>query len=163
LGTGAGIWAAVSLLLALFVGGMVATRIGAIFDSTTGFFEGALVWVVSLLLMAYLAGSGIGMVAGGAFKLVGGATQAISGAVAQRNGDAAQAAGDVARQLPQAAEQAKERASQLYDKAQQKAQEMKPEATKAAWITFGALVLSLLAAVLGALAGRRSPQSHEYR
>lgn len=43
LGTGAGIWAGVSLLMALFIGGLVSTRIGAIFDGTTGFFEGALV------------------------------------------------------------------------------------------------------------------------
>jgi uncharacterized protein involved in exopolysaccharide biosynthesis len=34
---------------------------------------------------------------------------------------------------------------------------VKPTVSKAAWITFGALVLSLLAAVLGAMAGRRRP------
>ena len=124
LGTGAGIWAAASLLIALFVGGMVSTRIGAIFDRTTGVFEGALVWVVSLLLIAYLAGSGVGMLAGGAFDLVGGA-------------------GEVA--------------GQMVEQAREKAQQMKPEATRAAWVTFGALLVSLLAAVLGAMAGRRRP------
>ena len=36
---------------------------------------------------------------------------------------------------------------------------MKPQVTRAAWITFGALVLSLLAAVLGAMAGRRKPEN----
>jgi hypothetical protein len=77
LGTGAGIWAGLSLLLALLLGGYVSTRTGAITDRTTGFFEGALVWVVSILLMGYLTTSGIGMLAGGAFKLVGGASQAI--------------------------------------------------------------------------------------
>ena len=61
LGTGAGIWGAVALLVSLFLGGLVSTRIGAITDGTTGFFEGALVWVVSVLLMLYLATSGIGM------------------------------------------------------------------------------------------------------
>jgi hypothetical protein len=66
LGAGAGIWAGVSLLVALFIGGWVSTRIGAIFDGTTGFFEGALVWVVSVLLMLYMASSGIGMLAAGA-------------------------------------------------------------------------------------------------
>src|ERR671914_2129369 len=85
LGTGAGIWAAVSLLLALFIGGWVATRIGAIFDGTTGFFEGALVWVVSVLLMLYFASSGIGMLAGGAFRLVGGAAETL-GTVMQAQG-----------------------------------------------------------------------------
>ena len=124
LGTGAGIWAGASLLVALFMGGMVSTRIGAIFDRTTGVFEGVLVWVVSLLLVAYLAGSGVGMLASGAFDLVGGA-------------------GEVA--------------GQVVEQAREKAQQMKPEATRAAWVTFGALMVSLLAAVLGAMAGRRRP------
>lgn len=39
----------------------------------------------------------------------------------------------------------------------QKAGEVKPQASKAAWIAFGALLLSLLAAVIGAMAGRRKP------
>jgi hypothetical protein len=115
LGAGAGIWAGVTLLVALFIGGWVSTRIGAIFDGTTGFFEGALVWVVSVLLMLCMASTGISLLAGGAFKLVGGAAQALSSVL------------------------------------------QSSQATSAAWITFGALLLSLLAAVLGAMAGRRDP------
>ena len=207
LGTGAGIWAGASLLIALFVGGMVATRIGAIFDRTTGFFEGALVWVVSVLAMGYLAGSGIGALGGGAFSLVGGASQMIGGAVAQSGGAelstgsvdqvvqrlrdpqtaqrVASATGlppaevestlnDTAQRVEsnrdnpaQAAAEAKQGVAQLYDKAKssgaltQKAQEVKPQAARAAWITFGALLLSLLAAVIGAMLGRREYQSHQ--
>ena len=202
LGTGAGIWAGVSLLLALFIGGMASTRIGAIFDGTTGFFEGVLVWVVSVLLMLYFAGSGIGMLAGGAFRMVGGAAQALgtvvqsqsapdmSGGVDQilqrlKDPKTAQQIASVTgmqasevqaslsetaqrvennRQNPtQAAAEAKQGMAQLMEKAkssgalQQKAEEVKPQATKAAWVTFGALLLSLLAAVFGALAGRRNP------
>jgi len=145
----------VSLLVALFIGGWVSTRIGAIFDGTTGFFEGALVWVVSVLLMLYMASSGIGMLADGPFGLVGGAAKALGqGETAQRiennRGNPAQQAAD-----------AKNGIAQLIEKAggalQQKAEEVKPEATRAAWITFGALLLSLLAAALGAVAGRRNP------
>jgi hypothetical protein len=61
----------------------------------------------------------------------------------------------------QAAAEAKKGMAQLMEKAkssgalEQKAEEIKPQATRAAWITFGALVLSLLAAVLGAMSGRR--------
>jgi hypothetical protein len=202
LGAGAGIWAALSLLLALFIGGWVATRIGAIFDGTTGFFEGALVWVVSVLLMLYFASSGIGMLAGGAFNLVGGAAQAV-GSVIQSQG-APEVSGTVDQMIQrlkdpktaeqiaaatgmqrseveatlsetaqrvennrnnpaQAAAEARKGMASLMDKAKssgalrEKAEEMKPQATRAAWITFGALVLSLLAAVLGAMAGRRNP------
>jgi hypothetical protein len=203
LGTGAGIWAGLSLLLALFIGGWVSTRIGAIFDGTTGFFEGMLVWVVSVLLMLYFASSGVGMLAGGAFKLVGGAAQAI-GSVVQSSQSTPEVSGTVdqiiqrlkdpttaeqiasATGIPmsevqatlsetaqrvennrnnprQAAAEAKNGMAQLMEKAKssgalrEKAEEMKPQATRAAWITFGALLLSLLAAVLGAIAGRRNP------
>lgn len=207
LGTGAGIWAGVSLLLALFVGGMVATRIGAITDRATGFFEGALVWVVSILLMAYFAASGIGMLAGGAAKLLGGATQAIGSAAQSQGGggnvdlsgsvdqtaarlkdpktaqqiasatgmqvrDVQAALGATAQRVQanrdnptQAAAEAKQGMAQLMEKAkssgalEQKAEEMKPTATKAAWLTFGALLLSLLAAVFGAMTGRREPRA----
>ena len=207
LGAGAGIWGGLSLLIALFLGGWVSTRIGAIFDGTTGFFEGVLVWVVSVLLMLYFAGSGIGMLAGGAFKLVGGAAQAL-GSVVQSQG-APDVSGSVEQMIQrlkdpktaeqiaaatgmpasevqatlsetaqrvennranpaQAAAEAKNGVAQLMEKAkssgalQQKAEEVKPEATRAAWVTFGALLLSLFAAVFGAMAGRRDP-GHEAR
>lgn len=148
LGTGAGIWAAASLLISLFVGGLVSTRIGAITDSTTGFFEGALVWVVSVLLMLYLATSGVSMLAGGTLRLVGGAAQALPSQTQQQAGDVASQAKD---KIGQAVESAKSGGLQ------QKAEEMKPAATRAAWITFGGLVLSMLAAVIGAMLGRREP------
>jgi hypothetical protein len=202
LGTGAGIWAGVALLLALFIGGLVSTRIGAISDGATGFFEGALVWVVSILLMLYFASSGVSMLAGGAFQMVGGAAQAL-GSVVQSQGVEVSGSVDqmiqrlkdpkTAQQIAaatgmqesevqatlsetaqrvennrdnptQAAAEAKAGMAQLMDKAkssgalEQKAEELKPQATRAAWITFGALVLSLLAAVLGAMSGRRRPQ-----
>jgi hypothetical protein len=202
LGTGAGIWAGLSLLLALFVGGMVATRIGAISDGTTGFFEGALVWVVSILLMLYFASSGVSMLAGGAFQMVGGAAQALGGVVQNQGIDVSGSVDQIVQRLKdpktaqqiasatgmqqsevqatlsetaqrvennrddpaQAAAEARAGMAQLMEKArssgalEQKAEEMKPRATMAAWITFGALVLSLLAAVLGAMTGRRKPE-----
>jgi hypothetical protein len=137
LGTGAGIWAGVSLLLALFMGGFVSTRIGATYDSQTSFFAGFLVWVVSIVLVAYLAASGVASVTGGAFQLFASAP---------------------AQAQDQAASTIQEKAQELQQKApdlQQKAQQVKPQATKAAWITFGSLILSLLAALIGSAAGRR--------
>lgn len=204
LGRGAGIYAAISLLLALFIGGWASTRMGAISDRATGFCEGALVWVVSILLVGYAAASGIGMLAGGAFKMLGGATQAI-GSVVQAQGGAsgnvdvsgsveqmvqklrdpqtaqqiASATGMDQRQVQQslnetagrveqakdnpgqAAQEAKQGMARLMDQArssgviEQKAQEMQPAATRGAWITFGALLLSFITAVVGAMVGRR--------
>jgi len=201
-GIGAAVWSAASLLIALYVGGMVATRIGATHDRSTSLFEGVLVWIVSVLLIAYMAGAGIGLLATGAFKLVGGASQAI-GAIAtgeapdlaQGNVDQivqrlrdprtaqvlASATGmqeeDVRKQLAQIADKAdaarsnpaqvasdvRESVRNMVDRARnegrlaQAAEQAKPGATKAAWVTFAALLLSLLAAVFGALSGRRNP------
>ena len=199
--TGAGVWAGVSLLLALFVGGLAATRIGAVSDRTTAFFEGARVWVVTILLMGYLATIGISTVTGGVFNMLGGATQAV-GTVMQAGGadvdlsgnvdqmlqrlrdpntarqiaaatgmqqtDVQEALNDAAQRVEQtrdnpgqAATEARQRLARLVDQAkssgalQQKAEQIQPEASRAAWMTLGALLLSLLAAVVGAMAGRR--------
>jgi hypothetical protein len=202
IGTGAAVWGGLQLLLALFVGGMVATRVGAIIDRTTGFFEGVLVWVVSLILMAYLAGSGIASVASGAFTLLGGATQTF-GAVVQGEGgvanvDVSGTVEQMAERLrgpelvnqvasitglsvnetrnvlnetatrveangnnpAQAAEEARRGVAALFDRARAsgalaaQAEEVQPEAASAAWLTFLALLLSLGAAVAGAMFGR---------
>ena len=203
IGLGAAVWGGVQLLLALFIGGMVATRVGAIIDRTTGFFEGVLVWVVSLLLMAYLAGSGLGSVADRAFSLLGGATQTF-GAVIQDAGSEPEIGvsgtiDEMAEQLrspelvnrvasitglsvnetrntlnetatrveasrndpAQAAEEARRGIASLFDRARSngaltaQAEEIQPEAASAAWLTFVALLLSLVAAVSGAMFGRR--------
>lgn len=201
LGTGAGIWGALSLLVALFVGGLTSTRIGAITDRTTSFFEGALVWVVSLLLVTYLATSGVANLAGGALRMVGGATETLGQVVQPQGGmiDTSGSVDEIAARLrdpqtaeriagltglPQnqvqttlnetaqrveanaddparAAEEARRGAAQLMEQArssgalERRAEEVQPEATAAAWITFAALVLSLAAAAIGAMVGRR--------
>ena len=202
LGIGAAIWGGLQLLIALFIGGMVATRVGAIIDRTTGFFEGVLVWVVSLILMAYLAGSGIASVASGAFNVLGGATRTF-GAVIQTEPGAASVdvAGTIDEMLEQlrspelvnqvasitglsvnetrntlnetatrveasrndpaqAAEEARRGIAALFERARAsgalvaQAEEIQPEAASTAWLTFLALLLSLGAAVCGAMFGR---------
>jgi hypothetical protein len=202
MGTGAALWAAATLLVALFLGGMVATHVGAVFDRTTAVFQGALVWVVSVLLLAYLATTGITMVAGGTLRLVTGIGAAAGVAVAQGQGQEDVSSGtvdqilarlkdpqtaqklasatgvpqsdvqailsDTARRVEasrnsptQAAAEARDGVARLYQQARssgqlgKKAAAMQPAATRTAWIAFGALVLSLLAAVLGGAAGRR--------
>lgn len=92
-------WGAASLLASLFLGGLVSTRTGMVYDRATGLFEGVLVWVVAVLLTVAFAGSGMTFVPELAFD---------------------------------------------------------PTASRAAaWIGLGGLVLSLLAAVGGAMIGRR--------
>ena len=156
LGIAAGAWLGISLLIALFVGGMVSTRIGATFDGSTGFWSGALVWVVTLLAMAYLATTSLASLTGGALRIMGG--------VAQTAATAAQgtpAANDAANAAQNGAPNAIARLRSNLENAQangtiqEKAAQAKPAASKAAWGTFIALVLTLIASVLGAAVGRR--------
>lgn len=75
LGMGAAIWSSLSLLIALFIGGIVSTRVGGIFDRTVGMIQGALVWVLALLGILYLASSGVSLLASGTFGMIGGLTK----------------------------------------------------------------------------------------
>jgi hypothetical protein len=79
IGTGAAIWTALTLLIALFVGGWASTRLSMLWERTTALFEGALVWVLSMILILYLAANGVGLIASGAFGMVGQTMQAAGG------------------------------------------------------------------------------------
>jgi hypothetical protein len=81
LGIGAAVWSGLTLLISLFVGGMVATRTGMIYDRATGMIEGVLVWVLAVMLLIYLASSGIGMLASGVFGTLGNVTRGATAAV----------------------------------------------------------------------------------
>lgn len=104
LGRGAAMWGGASLLVALFLGGLVSTRIGATFDRATGMVEGMLVWVVCVMLGAAAAGTGVVELS---------------------------VYGDIDRLIAATTP------------------------TTAAWITFGVLLASLFASIVGAAAGRR--------
>ena len=196
-GTGAAIWSGLSLLIALFVGGMAATRLGMVFDKAAGAFEGALVWVLSFLLVLWLASSGVRLVASGISGLFSGIGQTVSAAAGAMDdlsaGDVQQmlnrlddpqttrmiagATGmsetevraqlaDVASRVEavrdnpqQAAAEVRQGTAQLMERAKQQlpvmAENAQDSATKAAWITFAAMVISLIAAIGGAMVGRR--------
>lgn len=81
LGIGAAIWSGLTLLIALFVGGMVATRAGMVYDRAAGMMEGVLIWVLSILALIYMAGSGVGMLTSGVFGALGGVTRGAAQAV----------------------------------------------------------------------------------
>jgi hypothetical protein len=198
-GTGAALWTALTLLIALFIGGWAATRLSMLWERTTAFFEGALVWVLSVMLILYLTASGVGLVARGAFNVAGQVAQSASSAMGPemqqmaggnvnqmlqrlRDPQTAQQLATVtgaspsevrsaldetatkveaARDNPEQAAQAMRDGMQpLVERAKQNAAQMaeraQPAASRAAWITFGALLLSLFAAVAGAAVGRRN-------
>jgi hypothetical protein len=201
IGTGAAIWTTLTLLISLFIAGWASTRLSMLWERTTAMFEGALVWVMSLILILYLTANGIGLVASGAFGVLGSAAHTAGAAMVPAFDGGGMASGSVddmlnklrdpqtaavvanatgmsqqdaseelsrisarveaARNDPaQAAAQARQGLAELTSRAKQNlsrtAAEMKPEVTTTAWLTFAALVLSLLAAIGGAAVGRRN-------
>jgi hypothetical protein len=197
LGMGAAIWSGIALLIALFVGGMAATRLGMIYDRATGAFEGALVWVLSFVAILWLASSGVQLVASGISGVFSGVTQTLGSAVGGMDelstGDVQQmlarlndprtvrtistATGmpeqevrsslaemaqrvEAVRDNPeQAAAEVRRGAEQLMSRARQQlpvvAERVQDTATKTAWITFAAMLISLIAAIAGAMVGRK--------
>ncbi|PZN33146.1 MAG: hypothetical protein DIU71_05790 [Proteobacteria bacterium] len=195
MGMAAAIWSGISLLLGLFVGGLAATRLGAVSDRAAGAFEGALVWVLSFLVILWLASSGVRLIAGGVASIFGGVTQTM-GAVMPQMGELASGDPDqilqrlrdpktastiagatgmseqevrtelngiaqrveLARNDPErAASEVREGAQRLFERARARfpTEQVQQGATTTAWVTFAAMLISLAAAIAGAMVGTR--------
>jgi hypothetical protein len=203
LGFGAAIWSGLTLLIALFVGGMVATRAGMVHGKAAGMVEGALIWVLFILTLVYMASSGIGMLSSGMFSALGGVSKGAASAVQSidinslSNGDVSQitarlndpktaqmvaaatgvpqeearkslsgiaqrvenAKGDPAKAAAEARSGLQEVTAKAGARVQEAAAKAQPYASKTLWSTLIAMLLSLAAAVGGAMAGRKQVQS----
>jgi hypothetical protein len=208
---GAGLWGAVSLLIALFLGGLVSTRVTDRPDRGGAVVHGALVWTLTSLMLVWLLGQGVSLGLSGLFGALSGLTRTAATVVtttATQGGDLAHSLGltdptqvmnrldnpetaalfasatgmapeearatlaqfrgriEAVRDQPErvAAEvrdffaQYKERAAQ---QALQTAAAVQKGASVGAWVTFGVLTLTLIAAIVGALAG--VPSLHTWR
>jgi hypothetical protein len=197
IGVGAAVWSGLALLIALFVGGLAATRLGMVFDRATGAFEGALVWVVSFVAILWLASSGVQLVASGISRVFSGVTQTIGSAAGGvddlSTGDVSQilarlndprtvrtiatatgipeqevrsTLGEVAQRVEaardnpeQAAAEVRSGTERLMARAREQlpvaAERVQEGAAKTAWITLGAMAISLIAAIAGAMVGRK--------
>jgi hypothetical protein len=70
LGSGTGVWSAISILIALVVGGWAAARTAAVPGRANGALNGAMVWVATTLLVFALLGSGLATLAAVADSIV---------------------------------------------------------------------------------------------
>jgi hypothetical protein len=97
LGIGAGIWAFITLLVALFFGGMVSTQVTDRPDRPGAVIHAVLVWVLFLLFIFWLMVSGISLGLSGVFgamnTLVRGATAAVGIGAGAADSDLAQRLG----------------------------------------------------------------------
>ncbi|MGF1621957.1 MAG: hypothetical protein ACFCUR_15240 [Rhodomicrobiaceae bacterium] len=78
IGMAAGIWAAVSSLIALFAGGWVAGRLAGLPRDLTGALHGATVWAIVALTSTFLAFSGLSSALSGITTAVTQASQAVA-------------------------------------------------------------------------------------
>lgn len=70
-GIGAGIWFAISTVIALFAGGWVAGKMAGYPRSTTGFLHGMVMWGLATLLSFYFMTTAIGMLVSGVAGVIG--------------------------------------------------------------------------------------------
>lgn len=136
-----GIWSVIGLLISLFTGGWVTARGCGPMNRSTALLNGAILWATTLALSAWLLASGVS----GAFGLATAAASNAAGAIA----DQVQQPGGV--NVPQSVPSPNISANDARAAA---------DATASGlwWFVFGSL-LGLIASMVGAAAGARSPRN----
>jgi len=147
-GTGAGIYGAISAIIAFFLAGWIAAKTAAVDGKFAGLMNGLLAGALTLLILLYLTttgvtnflgflGNNVSDIASVASDVV--AEEPVAGTVDTPTGEEVQAEAD------QAVNQARQAVNDNYDRVQ-----------NGAWGTLIALVLALGAAALGGLTGFNS-------
>ncbi|BDI16705.1 hypothetical protein ANSO36C_25070 [Nostoc cf. commune SO-36] len=132
----AGLWSTIALLISLFTGGWVAARACGPMNRNTALLNGAILWATTLAVSSWLLANGVS----GAF------------------GVAASNAGEVINQVQQ---QGGVNVPQANISAQQTRDAAANLRSGLWWFVFGSL-LGLIAAMIGAVTGARSPRANNY-
>lgn len=140
-GTSVGIWSIISLLISLFVGSWVAARACGPMNRSTALLNGAILWATTLALSSWLLANGISS----AFGL---ATSAASNV-----------AGDVANQVQRGAV---ELPNQAPNVTAEQTRDIAGNTAKGLWSFVIGSLLGLVASLVGASAGARSPRNNNY-
>jgi len=170
-GASAGIWSAVSALIAFFLGGLIAARAAAVTGKGNGALNGAMVWIVMIPLALYLVSSGIGSTLRALGGVAATSVQAAAPVVSQVADEVANAQGITVQSVQATAAAAGQALATPEAQATVQAQvqaalpdvnqaQVDQAAESSTWGTLIALLLGLGAALLGGLAGGRS-RSHE--
>lgn len=93
LGMGAGVWAFITMLVALFLGGMVSTKVTDRPDRPGAVIHGILVWVLFSLFTVWMIASGVSLGLSGLFSAMSGLASGATTAVAAGGGDLVQTLG----------------------------------------------------------------------
>jgi hypothetical protein len=153
LGRNAGIWAAISGILAFLLGGYVAGRTAAVFDRGWGALNGVLVFMLGVPITLWLASQGIGAILGS----VGGLANSLAAnpqIAQQAQQGAAQAAGTAQQAAQQAQQAAQQNATAVGDAA--------ARVRDGAWLSLLGVLLGLAASALGGALGTRREVRFEH-
>lgn len=132
-----GLWSTIALLISLFTGGWVTTRACGPMNRNTALLNGAIFWATTLALSSWLLASGVS----GAF------------------GIAASNAGDVINQVQRSGTGVPTNVPNLTA---EQARDVAAATSRGLWwFVFGSL-LGLVAALIGAIAGVRSPRTNHH-
>ncbi|MBW4690998.1 MAG: hypothetical protein KME27_04440 [Lyngbya sp. HA4199-MV5] len=137
IGSAVGIWAIISLLISLFLGGWVTTRACGPMNRSTGLLNGAILWATTLAISAWLISSGVS----GAF------------------GIAASNAGEVLNQVQPGGAGIPNPANTPGVTAQQ-TRDIAGNAAKVGWSFAIGSLLGLAASLIGASIGTRTPRTN---
>lgn len=180
LGTGAAIWAALTAIISLFVGGLVAGHFAGRLTRGSGLLHGVLVWGLSMLLTTFALSSGLSTLLGGVFGAAGQTISAALGTVGQvggaalgrmetvptseqevvnvlqRRGMSQQEAQQAVNDLRQTGMQIGQQVQQVQQQAPQVATQVAGTLSTALWVTLLVAVLSLIAAIVGSMITART-------
>lgn len=175
---GLSVYGGITALIAFFIGGYISARTAAVAGSGNGILNGAMVWIITIPILVYVLGNGVGSILGTAADLTTKAAtigaQAAAPAVAEVAGQVAAnptlaatiqagvsgAGAEVtqdANTIPGQAQAAVATAqTQIQQVTPQQVEQTAQNASNVAWATLLALGLSAGAAIIGGLAGTRS-------
>lgn len=157
-GLGAGIWAAISALIAFGIGGWFAARTAAVPGRSAGILNGAMVWFVAIPLLLYGITSGVGAIARTLGNVAGTAVTAaapVAGSAANDPQAQASAAAGVGAAASAAGQAAQNLQQQAADPQNQEA--VANTIADNAWRTLLSLGLAAAAAIGGGYLGSRAP------
>lgn len=153
LGIGAGVWMILTPLISMFAGGLVAAWLSRPLDRKVAAMHGGMVWALSLVVGAFF----LGTVASGMVNRVIGASANTAGqVVAEGTNTTREQRDDLRAEARDKKNEAKAKVDQNKEKIADTADKAANVGTGVAWASVLAMLLSLGAAVLGALSAHRS-------
>lgn len=148
-----GVWGLVAPLVALFIGGLVASRSAGVVTRTGGILHGFVMWGLTTMLGAWLLASLLGSVVGGVVGIGKSAMEAGSQVAGGAVEGGAGAQGDARARLEQQLQSARTQAEQQVQGSQTEALQAADTTGKAFWGVFGSLAFGLIAAIGGGALG----------